>query len=146
MNHPPTMQIDQPVRDIFELSDAISDSYYAAKIGFTSSNRFASQCSLANSLISPFSIHSNTVAYWPSFIIAPRRGSTFGWRKEFHVTTSLQNRCTCRHQLVDSRSCKTNLRFNPIYVGGWVNLEYFDRDMAKLVFPTPPVSELAGVQ
>jgi len=44
-----------------------------------------------NSVIFPLTIHSETIArrFFP--IVTPNSGSTFGWRRAFHVTTSLQN-------------------------------------------------------
>ena len=57
----------------------------------TSSRRFTSGYVFANWLMSPFGIHSDTIANWASVIITPRSGNTFWWRRAFQVMTSLQN-------------------------------------------------------
>ena len=44
-----------------------------------------------NSLTVPLIIHSDTIVSWLSIIITPNNGNTFWWRRDFHVTTSLQN-------------------------------------------------------
>ena len=100
-----TVHINQPPDDVFELSDgAISGSYCQQEKDVTSSNRFTSRCALTNSLIFPFVIHSDTIANSESPIVTPNNCSTFGWRRAFHVTTSLQNVYVGRHQLTDAHS------------------------------------------
>ena len=56
----------------------------------TRSNRFVSRCSLTNPLIFPFGIHSDTITNSVSVIDTPMSGSTFGCRRAFHNTNSLQ--------------------------------------------------------
>ena len=55
-----------------------------------------------NSLMFPFTIHSDTISNWELLIVTPTSGSTFGWRRAFHVTTSLQNLYTGQHQLANA--------------------------------------------
>ena len=90
-----TMYIYQTPGDVFELSEGIvSDGRgHRYEWGPTSSNRFASLCALTNSLMFPFTIHSDTIAKWRPPITTPKSGSTLGWRRVVHVTTSLQNLC-----------------------------------------------------
>ena len=57
----------------------------------TSLNRSALGSAFTNPLIFPFTIHSETITNRFSVIVTPNRGSTFGWRRAFHVTTSPQN-------------------------------------------------------
>ena len=52
-----------------------------------------------NSLMFPFSIHSDTITNCSPFIITPCSGSTFGWLRAFQVITSLQNLCANDSQL-----------------------------------------------
>ena len=52
-----------------------------------------------NSLILPFSIHSDTITNCLSSIVTPRRGNTFGWLRAFHLIASLQNLCVGCGQL-----------------------------------------------
>jgi len=103
MYHCLTVHINQPPDDIFELSGAVvSNSCRQQEKEVTSSNRFASRCALTNSLMFPFVIHADTIANLESPIVTPNSGSTFGWRRAFHVTTSLQNVYTGQHQLGDT--------------------------------------------
>ena len=60
----------------------------------TSSNRFASGFPFTKLLMFPFAIQSDIIANWVSDIVTPISGKTFGCRRAFHVTTSLQNLCT----------------------------------------------------
>jgi peroxiredoxin family protein len=48
----------------------------------------------------PFIIHSDTIAKWYPPIVIPNSGSTFGWRRVFHVIASLQNLYTGQRALV----------------------------------------------
>ena len=42
----------------------------------------------------PFDIHSDTIANSVSVILTPRSGNTFGCRRAFHDTNSLENLCS----------------------------------------------------
>jgi len=126
MYHRLTMYVYQSPRNIFELS----------------------LCALANSLMVPFVIHSDTIANWSLLIVIPRNDSTFGWRRVFHVTTSLQNLCTV------NISCSTN-NFGKAAgtyacdldkVARRVHPQYLDGNMAALVIALPHVSEPAAIQ
>ena len=57
----------------------------------TSLNRLTSLLARVNSLIFPFTIHSDTITNWVLPIITPCSGKTFGWLRAFHLITSLQN-------------------------------------------------------
>ena len=57
----------------------------------TSSNRFASLFFLMYSLMFPPTIQSDIIANWVLSIVTPSNDNTFGWRRIFHVMTSLQN-------------------------------------------------------
>jgi len=98
------MHVYQPHSNVFELSEGIIGcSCGQRKEDLTSSNRFAPLCALTNSLMFPFAIHSDTIANWELPIVTPNSGSTFGWRRAFHVTTSLQNLYINRHrQLINT--------------------------------------------
>jgi len=103
MYHSLTMYINQPPDGVFELSEGvIRGSCDRQEQDLTSSNRFTSLCALANSLMFPFAIHTDTIAKSESPIVTPNSGSTFGWRRAFQVTTSLQNLYTGRHQLANT--------------------------------------------
>ena len=52
-----------------------------------------------NPLMFPFSIHSDATARKLLPIVTPNNGNTFGWQRDFQVTTSLQNRYSGKHQL-----------------------------------------------
>ena len=93
MYHFLVVHVHQSPSNVFELSEVMVSNGHSHQQGHhhTSSNRFASLCALMNSLIFPFSIHSETIANWSLLIVIPRNGSTFGWRRASHVTTSLQN-------------------------------------------------------
>jgi len=103
MYHRLTVHVYKPPSDISELSEGIiSGRRGRQEQDLTSSNRFASLCALTNSLMFPFPIHSDTIANWELLIVTPNNGSTFGWRRAFHVTTSLQNLYVGRHQLANA--------------------------------------------
>ena len=57
----------------------------------TSSSGFTSVCALTHSSMFPFFIHSDAITNWFMVIVTPNSGSTFGWRRDLHATTSLQN-------------------------------------------------------
>ena len=81
----------------------------------TSSNRSALTFAFANSLIFPFTIQSDTVTGQISVIVTPNNGSTFGWRRDFHSTASLQNFCTGHCQPADIHDeWRTTHMFNPL--------------------------------
>ena len=42
----------------------------------------------------PLTIHPDTIAKHPLLMVTPNNGSTFGWSKLLHGSTSLQNLCT----------------------------------------------------
>ena len=106
MNHPLRVHMVQAFRDICQLLGPWSWST-AEETGtlngeHTRSNRFASGCSVINSLMLPFAIHSDTIANRFSVMITPINGSTFGCRRDFQVMTSLQNLCKTYTQLIDN--------------------------------------------
>ena len=57
----------------------------------TSPNRSASGSPFTKSLMLPLTIHSDTITNRFSDIVTPNSGSMFGWRRDIHATTSLQN-------------------------------------------------------
>jgi len=59
----------------------------------TSSSRFASGHAFTKLLMFPFAIQSDIIANRVSDIVTPMRGRTFGCRRAFHTTASLQNLC-----------------------------------------------------
>ena len=59
----------------------------------TSPSLSTSGCAFTKSLMFPFAIHSDTISNRVSVIVTPISGRTFGCRRVFHVTTSLQNLC-----------------------------------------------------
>ena len=121
MYHCLTMHIYQPPSDIFELSGyIISDKCCHRGRNPTRSNRFASLCDLRNSLMFPFTIHSDTITNWESPIVTPISGNTFGWRRAFHVTTSLQNFYTGQHELANALGTKLQEPTVVILAGSFV--------------------------
>ena len=68
--------------------------------------RSASVCAHTNVVIVSFSIHSDIIAKRVSSIVAPNNGSMFGWRRDFHVTTSSQNLCIGHGQFIYATSGK----------------------------------------
>ena len=95
--HSLAMNVDEPSGDVPQLDPMLINfrrSRGTPNEQPTSSNRFTSGCALAKSLIFPFIIQSDTIAKRVSDIVTPISGSTFGCRRVFHVTTSLQNLCT----------------------------------------------------
>ena len=81
MDHAPTVHVDQSPRDVTQLEEPHGSQRQVRVIGvnggFTSSNRFTSQCISTNWLIFPFGIHSDTMAKRFSVIITPSNGNTF---------------------------------------------------------------------
>ena len=57
----------------------------------TSLDRFASLRAFTKWLMSPFSIHSDTIANRLPSIATPKSGRTFGCRRALHTNASLQN-------------------------------------------------------
>jgi len=57
----------------------------------TSLDRLTLVFAFVNSLMLPFDIHSDTITSRFSSIVTPNSGSTFGWCRALHVTTTLQN-------------------------------------------------------
>ena len=114
----------------------------------TSSNRSTFRLSSMNSLIFPLSIHSETIAKlrWP--IITPNSGSTFGWRRDFQVTTSLQNLYHDKHQLTDKCS-STNYGTHPHDLPGVTtgkNPQPLDGNITTIVFAFPDISKPPLIQ
>jgi hypothetical protein len=64
----------------------------------------------------PFDIHSDTIASLVSDITTPRRGNTFGWRRAFHGTNSLQNLCTVHSQRSDGYTGNRKRHWQPTRV------------------------------
>ena len=108
MYHSLAVHVYQPPGDVFELSEAIVSNGCDQSLeqNPTSSGRFASLLALINSLMFPFTIHSDAIAKWRASIVTPNRCSTFGWRRAFHVTTSLQNLYNSQRQQVNTFSNK----------------------------------------
>ena len=96
MDHTLIVHIDQAPCNIAQLHEPYSRQreYRSLNRERTSSNRFASGCAATNWVMFPFGIHSDTIENSVSVIITPRSGNTFGCRRAFHVTNSLQNICT----------------------------------------------------
>ena len=117
----------------------------------TSSNRFASLCAPMNSLISPLTIHSETIAKTFFPIITPNSGSTFGWQRLFHVMASLQKVCAIA-TIVSSSICAfgkprvvTHI-CNLIKIACRIYSQNLDCDLAPLVFAQPYIGVPATVQ
>ena len=102
-------------------------------------------------MIFPLTIHSETIAKRFSPIVTPNSGSTFGWRRVFHVTTSLQNVCvitaiisspihTFGKPRVATHTC------NLIKIACRVYFQNLDCDLATLIFTHPHISIPAAVQ
>jgi len=76
------VHIDQPPSYIFKLPHSCCRQCQAtmrtSEKGHTSPNRFTSACTFTNSLIFPFSIHSDTMTNRFSDTVTPNSGSTFG--------------------------------------------------------------------
>ena len=152
MYHILTVYIYQSLGDTFELPRSnVSNSHCKRyRQDRTSSNRFASLCFLMYSLMFLFSIHSDAMAKESLSIVTPIRGSTLGWRRAFHVTTSLQNLYGGWDQLV-------NVPRNVMKIVGTylcdsskvtrrVNSQRFDCDTQAFVFTLPHVGEPATVE
>ena len=149
MYHCLTMHVYQPISDTFELSEGIvRDGCDQWKQDLTSSNLFTPLCALTNSLIFPFAIHSDTIANRGLPIVAPNSGSIFGWRRAFHVTTSLQNIYTGQHQLAAQTSSKTVTTHTRdlTKVAPRANPQYLDRNVATLVSALPHIGAPAVIQ
>lgn len=103
VHHRLTVHIYQPTGNVFELRDIGRERKYHQhwKQNPTSSKRFASWWLSINSLMFPFFIHSDVIAKreMELSIVTPNKGSTFGWRRIFQVTTSLQNLWYGKNQL-----------------------------------------------
>jgi len=93
MDNPFTVNADQPLSDTCQLavfsyrSEVVSEEP-------TSPSRSTSGFALTKSLMFPFAIQSDIIANRVSDIVAPTSGrafGAFGCRRNFHVTTSLQN-------------------------------------------------------
>ena len=147
------MYIQQSTGNIFELSGEISSATGGVS-GWskpTSSNRFTSLCASTNSLIFPLTIHSETIAKTFSPIVTPSSGSTFGWWRDLHVTTSLQNICTII--TIISSSIRTfgkpwvvTHTRDLIEIACRVYSQNLDCDLAPLMFAYPHVGVPATVQ
>ena len=117
----------------------------------TSSNRFTSLCALTNSVIFPLAIHSETIAksFFP--IVTPISGSTFGWQRLFHVTTSLQNVCATTMIISSSihafdKSWVVTHARNLVKITCRVYLQNLDCNLVSLMFSHPHISVPATVQ
>jgi len=95
----------------------------------------------------PFAIHSDTIANWELLIVTPNSDSTFGWRRVFHVTTSLQN------LYVGKVSWPTQTFGNTVGTHGChfvkvarrVNPQHFNCNVATSVFTPPHVGVPATI-
>ena len=103
-----------------------------------------------NSLMFPLTIHSETIAksFFP--IVTPNSGSTFGWRRVFHVTTSLQNVCaiTTIAMIISSSMLtfgKVTHAYGFIKIARRVHPQYLDCDLAPLMFAHPHIGVPATV-
>ena len=74
----------------------------------TSLSRSASGCAFTKSLMFPFTIHSDTISNRASVIVTPISGNTFGCRRFFHATTSLQRICEGPGQRIGMWKERTN--------------------------------------
>ena len=102
------MNVYQPSSDTSKLKKSSDRQCNQRKDGTsdeepTSLNRSASECILTNSLMFPFAIHSDTNSNRVSVIVTPISGNTFGCRRYFHVTASLQNFCVGSRQWNDGK-------------------------------------------
>jgi len=104
-----------------------------------------------NSVIFPLTIHSETIAKSFLPIVTPNSGSTFGWQRLFHATTSLQNICAIA--TIISSSVHTSGRprvvthtCNLIEIACQVYFQNLDRNLAISVFAHPHISVPAAVQ
>jgi len=153
MYHPLAVHIQQPPGNAFELSRVISSATSGVSAGVrpTSLNRFASLCASMNSMIFPLTIHSETIAKSLSPIVTPNSGSTFGWRRLPHVTTSLQNVCAIAviissSILIFGKPWVVTHTCNLIEIACRVYFQNLDRDLAPLMFAHPHIGIPAAVQ
>ena len=95
---------------------------------------------LMNSLISPFSIHSDTITNCLSSIVTPKSGNTFGWLRAFHLMASLQNLCAIAVS-------QPTLMFQMTYLSNYVQVtcqvypQDLCRDSSALIITHPHVCE-----
>ena len=107
-----------------------------------------------NSLMFPLTIHSETIAKSPSSIVTPKSGSTFGWWRAFHVTTSLQNVCAITTiTMIISSSIRTfgkpwvvTHTCDLINIAFRVHSQYLDCNLAPLMFAHPHIGVPTTVQ
>ena len=97
-----------------------------------------------NSLIVPFSIHSETITNCPSSIVTPRSGNTFGWFKAFHLIASLQNLCTITVSQ-PTLTFKVTHSLNFVQVACQVYPQGLGCDSPALMLTHPHVCEPAAV-
>jgi len=139
------MHIDQPPSDVPKLRNNTIIRRTKVEVvneRHTSSNRSALMFAFTKSLMFPFAIHSDTIANRYSAIVAPNSGSTFGWRRVLHTTTSLQN--LYETQLVidgynRSRAPPATHSFDPPGVILCVGPQNLDCDLPALIPSLPYV-------
>jgi len=91
------VNVDQPLPDTCQLeSCAICNEARTTRLWMklTIPCRSTSVCVFTKSLMFPFPIQSEIIANRVSDIVAPVSDRTFGCRRYFHITTSLQNLCS----------------------------------------------------
>ena len=93
VNNTEAMHILHAFRDVDQLNSESVRLLLAPNTTLTSPGRFTCLSLWMNSLMSPFTIHSEAIANWYSFIITPSSGKIFGCRRCFQVTASRQNLC-----------------------------------------------------
>ena len=87
----------------------------------------------------PFGIHFETIANRVPDVITPSSSRTFGWRRAFHVTNSLQN--LCMSQSAHRNAVLRMGTWGPVthmgnlsQVFACVYLQDLDRDLLSLIF------------
>ena len=106
MDYPLAMYIGESPSDVSKLQRSCnlqSEAVTRSSNGMhTSFNRSAVTSTFTNSVMLPFVIQSDIITNRFSDIVTPNSGNTFGWRRAFHITTSLQNLCAGHDRFVDT--------------------------------------------
>ena len=90
----------------------------------------------------PFVIHSETMTNRVPVIVTPNNGSTFGWQRAFHVTTSLQNLCMGHGKLADARDESGATNFSDLFeVARLIYLQNLGYNVPAVMLALPHVRE-----
>ena len=95
VDHSPLVNIDQSCSNVSAISPNCSSVHSKRSENLddkhTRYNRSTFGFPLKNSLMFPSITQSETIANCDPDIVTPMRGMILGWRRDFHVTASLQN-------------------------------------------------------